>query len=301
MARSAPPWTRPACSTDGSRQWLRRAEGTADIAGLTLTRIGADRDGVVASFASLKPANSRSVWRGTRNARLMVPTMEHTIERLGDYTTALTEAQLRQAGIPIATASALLGHYAREDPAMLEYFMTARRISRPVQLLVKAAVAAGLVSDSTWGGPLALTQPMVAAFLSAVDREWTLPQLGAVKVPSTNVVGATQTATASAYWVGEAAPKPITSLAFAAMSLTPRKVVADLALSEELFTAAVPDALALVERGAVTAVATALETALWDPANAGLANIKPPSLTNGLVAITPAGDFPTMSGRRSRR
>ena len=93
----------------------------------------------------------------------MVPTMEHTIERLGDYTTALTEAQLRQAGITIATASALLGHYAREDPAMLEYFMTARRISRPVQLLVKAAVAAGLVSDSTWGGPLALTQPMVAA------------------------------------------------------------------------------------------------------------------------------------------
>jgi hypothetical protein len=196
-----------------------------------------------------------------------------------------------------ATASHLLGHYAREDPDMLDYFMTARRVSRPVQLLVKAAVAAGLTSDVSWAGPLVPTQPMVQAFLGAVDREWSLPQLGAVKVPSSNVIGATQTASATAYWVGEAAPKPLTTLGFAAMSLTTRKVVADLAVSEELLTLAVPDLLGLVERGAVTATATALETALWDPANAGTANIKPASLTNGLTTIPPLLDFQNQVGQ----
>ena len=43
--------------------------------------------------------------------------MEHTIERLGNYTAQLTEIQLREACIVTATASYLLGHYAREDPS----------------------------------------------------------------------------------------------------------------------------------------------------------------------------------------
>jgi hypothetical protein len=138
---------------------------------------------------------------------------------------------------------------------------------------------------------------MTQAFIGAVDRDWTLPQLGAVKVPSTNVIGATQTASATAYWVGESAPKPLTTLGFAAMSLPQRKIVADLAVSEELLTVAIPDTLGLVERGAVTATATALETALWDPANAGTANVKPASLTNGLTTIPPLLDFQNQVGQ----
>jgi hypothetical protein len=216
---------------------------------------------------------------------------------LSDRTAEYANLQLREAGIVTATASHLLGHFAREDPEMLDYFMTARRISRPVQLLVKAAVAAGTTTDATWAGPLGLSQPMEAAFIGAVDREWTLPQLGAVRVPSANIVGATQTATATAYWVGEGSPKPLSTLGFAAMSLTPRKCVADLAVSEELLTLAVPDALRLVERSAVSATATALDVALLDPANSGTAGVKPASLTNGLTTIPPLLDFQNQVGQ----
>ena len=207
-------------------------------------------------------------------------------------TAQLTDLQLRQAGMVIATASHLLGHYACENPDMLDHFMRARRVSRPVQLHVKAAVA----TMSTTSG-LAPSQPMIQAFIGAVDREWSLPQLGAVKVPSTNVTGATQATSATAYWVGESAPKPLSTLGFAAMSLTPRKCVADLAVSEELLTLAVPDALGLVERGAVTATATALDMALWDPANAGTTDVKPASLTFGLTTIPPLGDFQNQVGQ----
>ena len=88
-------------------------------------------------------------------------------------------------------------------------------------------------------------------------------------MPSTNAVGAAQTAAAVAYWVGEAGPKPLSALAFAALSLTPRKLAADIAATEELLTHAVADVLMIIERAAVTAVATAWDTALLDPANAG--------------------------------
>ena len=175
--------------------------------------------------------------------------------------------------------------------------MSARRVSRPVQQLVKSAVAVGLTSDVTWAGPLVPTQPMEQAFIGGVDERWSLPKIGAVRVPSTKVVGATQTASATGYFVGESAPKPLTTLGYAAMSLTPRKCVADLAVSEELLAQAVPDALALVMTGAMTATATTAETALWDPANAGIANIKPASLTNGVSAITPAGDYQNQVGQ----
>ena len=115
-------------------------------------------------------------------------------------------------------------------------------------------------------------------------------------MPSANAIGAAQTAGATAYWVGEAGPKPLSALAFAALSLTPRKLAGDVAVSRELVRFSNVDTLALVERAVVSAVATAWDTALLDPANAGTLNVKHASLTNGLVAITPTGDYQNQVG-----
>src|SRR4029453_14208240 len=108
---------------------------------------------------------------------------------------------------------------------------------------------------------------LMSAFLGAVDRKSVLGQLNAIRVPSTNVVGAVQTAGASANWVGEQFAKPISALAFAALALPPRKLAADVAVTEELLKFAATDTLSLVERSVVSACASALDTALLDPAN----------------------------------
>jgi hypothetical protein len=138
---------------------------------------------------------------------------------------------------------------------------------------------------------------MVAAHLAAVDRAAVLPQLGAVRVPSTKAVGAAQTVGATAYWVGESAPKPPSALGFTALSLASRKVVADIAATEELVRNASVEIAQIIERAGVTAVADAWNTALLDPANAGTTDIKPASLTNGLTPITPAGDYQNQVGQ----
>jgi len=210
-----------------------------------------------------------------------------------DYRTAeMADMHARQACVVTAFVKHTLGGLAREDPALLDQYLSTRGISQPVKLLVKAAVTA---IDSSSG--LAPSRPMVQAFIGAVDRRSVLGQLGAVRVPNANVVGATQTGTAAAFWVGEQAAKPLSSMSFAAMSLRPLKAVADVSVSDELVKFASADALGLIERSSVSAVASAIDTALLDPANAGIANVKPAALTNGLTAITPAGDFQNQVGQ----
>jgi Phage capsid family len=216
---------------------------------------------------------------------------------LSDRTAEYASLQQRQAAIVFAALKDQLGGLMRDDPEVLEQALANRRVSRPVQLLIKSAVSSGLVSDSTFAGPLALPQSMIQAFLAAVDRQSVLGQLGAVRVPSTSAVGATQTAAATAYWVGESAPKPLSALAFAAMALPSRKLAADVPFDEELLRFGSADVLSLVERAVVSACASALDTALLDPANSGTANIKPPSLTNGLTTIPPLLDFQNQVGQ----
>lgn len=210
-----------------------------------------------------------------------------TINRLSDLTTAYDTVNKRQAAFVTAMAK---HHQAHNDPEMLDMYL--RGVSGPVALHVKAAVGAVDVSSG-----LAPTRPMMQALLAAVDQRTVLGQLGAMKVPSMNAVGAAATATASAYWVGEGNAKPVSALAFAALSLPPRKIAAQVVLADELMRVAT-DSVNLVERATVSAAAAAIDSALLDPTNAGTAGVKPASLTNGVVTTPPAlgSDFQTQVG-----
>ena len=209
-----------------------------------------------------------------------------TRERLTDHTAAYADMHKRHA----ALVTALARHrQVLQDPELLDLYL--RGVHPATALHVKAAVAAIGVSSG-----LAPTRPLVQALLGAVDRTSVLGQLGAIKVPSVNVVSAAATGTASAYWVGEQYAKPLSALAFAALSLTPRKLAAQVALTDELMRLGT-DALNLTERAIVSAGAAALDTALLDPTNAGTADVKPASLTDGLTTIPPLLDFQNQVGQ----
>ncbi len=214
-----------------------------------------------------------------------------TNHSLPDLTQQLYDMHARQALIATAIVEHQLGPMAKEDPQLLENFLSARKISGPVKLMVKAAVAP---MDTASG--LAPGRPSLAAYLAAVDRQSVLGRIGAVRVPSANAVGAVQTSTASAFWIGEQSAKPISSMSFAAMSLAARKLAVNVAVSDELIRFGSADVLGLIERASVSAVATALDTALLDPSNAGIANVKPASLLNGVTATAATGDIQTQAG-----
>ena len=155
--------------------------------------------------------------------------MDYT-DRLSDLTLEQAHLQQRQAALLTALAEDDIGGArARHDPSALDGFLLNPGANSAVKMQVKAAIAAGNTTDCTWGGPLAPGRPLLAAHLAAADRRATLPRLGAPRVPATNVVGAAQTAGAVGYWVGESGPKPLSALGYAAFSLTPRKVVSDVA------------------------------------------------------------------------
>jgi len=217
-------------------------------------------------------------------------------QRLSDRTAELADRQLRQSLIAAACLKHQHGMLAM-DISLMDETLALRRVNGPMRMHIKAAIAAGSTSDATWAGPLSAARPMLDAYIREVDRQWVLPQIGAPKVPSANAVGAAQTVSATSYWIGETIAKPIAALGFAALALPSRKVVGQVAVTDETVRFAHVDALAWVDAAVSNANAVGANTALLDPANAGIANVKPASLTNGLVAITPAGDFQNQVGQ----
>jgi hypothetical protein len=216
--------------------------------------------------------------------------MNSSLPRLADLTAQLADMQNIDAAFTITILKSAFGSSVCGDPDLLDQFLAGRGVTGPVKTLIKGAVAA---LDST--SALNPTRPMLSAFFAAVDRVSVLGQLGAVKVPSANLVGASLTTAPVVSWVGENVVKPVASMAFAATSLKPLKAVVDVPVSEELLRLGA--ALGVIERVTVSAVAAALDVALLDPANAGTTDVKPASLTNGLVAVVAALDLQNQVGQ----
>ena len=68
-------------------------------------------------------------------------------------------------------------------------------------------------------------------------------------------------------------------------------------MSNELADLSNPAALPIVTRALTSALAGALDAALFDPASAAVAGVKPASLTNGVTGVTPAGDYQNQVGQ----
>jgi len=149
-----------------------------------------------------------------------------------------------------------------------------------VALALKAAVAAGTSTDATWAGPL-VNQNIANDFIELL-RPATI--MGKIpnwrKVPFNTKVPA-QTAGGTYGWVGEAKPKPVTKLAFSAVTLDISKATGIIVLTEELVRLSNPSAEALVRADMIAGIAQFLDAQLIDPAVAAVTGVNPASITNG--------------------
>src|SRR4029077_6753108 len=88
-----------------------------------------------------------------------------------------------------------------------------------VELVLKAAAAAGTTTDAPWAGPLAPIKPLTDEFIAYLRPATILGKVpGFMKVPF-NVSVPSPTGGGTGHWVGQGAPKPVGKLAFATVTL----------------------------------------------------------------------------------
>lgn len=149
---------------------------------------------------------------------------------------------------------------------------------------VKAAVAAGSTTESTWAAPLVDAATFSGDFISYLRPRTLIGQAQFRPVPfNVRIVG--QTSGGSANWVGQGAAKPVTKFDFNATTIPFTKVAAIVAITQELARFSDPAAEALVRDSIADAVIAKLDSDLFDPDVAAVANVNPAGLLNGVAPV----------------
>lgn len=158
-----------------------------------------------------------------------------------------------------------------------------------VEMVLKAAVAAGTTSDSTWAGPLVQYQDLVGEFIELLRPATILGRMNSVRRVPFNVRIPRQTAGITGSFVGEGAPSPVNKLDFDSVTLPWAKASTIVVLTNELVRLSNPSAEALVRQDLIDGIASFLDKRFVDPAYPGVANISPASVTNGVTPRQASG------------
>lgn len=163
-----------------------------------------------------------------------------------------------------------------------------------LQEIMKAAVAGGNTTDTTWAAPLVQYQQYAGDFIEYLRPQTILGKFGAGGIPSLNrvpfnVTISGQTSGGTADWVGEQAPKPLTKFDFVNVNLRWAKIASIAVISEELARMSNPSAESLVRNALASAVIARMDTDFIDPDKAVVANVSPASMTNGVTPIVSTG------------
>lgn len=157
---------------------------------------------------------------------------------------------------------------------------------------MKATVAAGTTTDSTWAGPLVYANTFGGDFIEFLRARTLIGQAQFRSVPfNVRIVG--QTSGGTGYWVGQGKPKPVTKFDFNATTIPFTKVAAISVITQELARFSDPSAERLVRDGLAEAVIAKIDGDLFDPDAAAVANVSPAGLLNGVAPVQgPTGPDP---------
>jgi hypothetical protein len=157
--------------------------------------------------------------------------------------------------------------------------------------VTRAAVEAG--TSGGWAAPLVGTAG--GEFFAAVAERSIIGRLAGLRRMPTNMRIAYLSGNGRASWVGESWGAPLTRAEFSQTVLDDLKVQAVAAASKELLESADIGAESVIRAELVRATVQALDEAFINPANAGVADTMPASITNGIVGTTgstsPSADF----------
>lgn len=185
-------------------------------------------------------------------------------------------------------------YYPNSERVVNALKMQAERGSNGIETLMKANVAAGTTSDSTWAGPLVQYQNYAGDFIEYLRPQTILGKFGTGNIPGLNRIPfnvriAGQTSGGTGYWVGEGKPTPLTKYDFTTVTLQWAKVGAISVLTEETMRFADPSAERLVRDSLAASLIAKLDVDFVDPTKAAVANVSPASITNGVTELSSSG------------
>src|SRR5215471_11733633 len=161
--------------------------------------------------------------------------------------------------------------------------------SQNLNLVVKAATAAGTTTDATWAGPIAPVNPLADAFLAFVRPLTILGKLPALRRVPPNMSVPMQTGGGTYQWLGQNAPTPLSAMAFATTTLGIAKCSGLVVITDELARVSSPDAAVVVRNDLAAGIAAFTDVEFINPARAPVAGVSPGSITNGVTPIAPSG------------
>lgn len=159
-------------------------------------------------------------------------------------------------------------------------------------MISKATVPAGTTTDSTWAAPLVYANTFMGDFIEYLRPRTLIGQAQFQPVPF-NVRIPAQTSGGTARWVGQGKSKPVTKVDYTALNTSYTKVAAITVLTQELMRLSDPSAEALARNWLAAAVIERIDSDLFDPDVAAVANVNPAGLLNGVAPVAgPTGSDP---------
>jgi Phage capsid family./Caudovirus prohead protease. len=158
-----------------------------------------------------------------------------------------------------------------------------------VAQVLKAAMAAGTTTDADWAAPLVPYRQMTDEFIELLRPLVLTSRLTGLRSVPFNVRIPGQTQGSTVAWVGETAPKPVSELKFADITLRFNKLAGIVVISDELARLSTPSAEAII-RGDLTAqIAQFMDDSFINPAYAAVSDVRPASITNDVTPVNASG------------
>jgi hypothetical protein len=179
-------------------------------------------------------------------------------------------------------------HYPNTEAVVRTLKAQAEGCNLEELMRIKATVAAGDTQNATWAAPLVYAETWGGDFLNFL-RPRTLIGQAQFRPTPFNVRIAGQTSSATAYWVGEGAAKPVTKIDFSANTLPFSKIATIAVITQELARFSNPGAANLVRDALAEAVIERIDIDLFDPDKAAVSNVSPAGLLNGVSPVSAAG------------
>lgn len=158
-----------------------------------------------------------------------------------------------------------------------------------VEMVLRAAVAAGTTTDPAWAAPLVVYQQLAGEFIEFLRTRTMLGRIPRLRRVPFNVQIPAQTSGSLAQWVGELQSKPVSALAFTSVTLRWAKVANIMVLSDELVRFSNPAAEALVRDDLANGLAQFLDQQFTLSTVTEVVNVSPASITNGAPSSGASG------------
>jgi len=211
-------------------------------------------------------------------------------DRLGMNFARLAIAKALASGVE-GSSSSISGARRISDERYGETSHVSKAARGEASHIMKTEVAAA--SAGNWGAVFASAyQDTARQFFGARDKGAVIGRLRPFLrqlPPFTPFL--TSHGAATAAWVKEGAPRPVTAQDWSQSSLSTLKVSSLIVTTKELLRSEDDNAEVAIFNDLVRATIDASDLAFLDPSNAGVLDERPKSVTNGLTPVVASGDF----------